>query len=277
MFKCGKCGKVKKGVEMMGKLIFIGLGLYDERDITLKGLERVKDCDVCFAEFYTAVLTGTNIERIESVTGKEIRVLSREDVEDGNAILNEAVDKNVAFLVPGDPMTATTHLDLRLRALDLRIETEIVHGSSVITAVASLLGLQHYKFGRITTIPFIQDGFFPESPYDVIKSNKENGLHTLVLLDIEGDARCMKANEGMQYLLALEEKREEGVITTGTLICVVARAGSSRPKIRAGYIKDLMNENFGEPMHTLVLPASLHFMEADALVKLAGAPEEIKD
>jgi diphthine synthase len=47
-----------------GRLTFIGLGLYDEKDISLKGLEEIKKCDKVYAEFYTAKLTGTDIKKI---------------------------------------------------------------------------------------------------------------------------------------------------------------------------------------------------------------------
>ncbi|MBU4190275.1 MAG: diphthine synthase, partial [Candidatus Thermoplasmatota archaeon] len=136
------------------------------------------------------------------------------------------------------------------------------------------LGLQSYKFGRTTTIPFPEKDYLPESPYDVIRQNKENGLHTLILLDIKPD-RLMSANEGMKVLLRIEEKRKEKVITPDTLMCVVARAGSDDCLISAGYVKNLLNKDFGGPMHSLIMPGSLHFMESEALVKLANAPESI--
>jgi diphthamide biosynthesis methyltransferase len=37
---------------------FIGLGLYDERDISVKGIEALKKVDAVYAEFYTARLFG---------------------------------------------------------------------------------------------------------------------------------------------------------------------------------------------------------------------------
>ncbi|MDI6916606.1 MAG: diphthine synthase [Thermoplasmatales archaeon] len=258
----------------MGKIIFIGFGLFDEKDITLKGLENIKKSDKVFAEFYTARLMGTSKEKIEELFGKKIKILSRKEVEEGKIILDAAKNKNVAFLTPGDPMTATTHVALRMQANEIGIKTKIVHGVSVITAAPGMLGLQSYKFGRTTTIPFPEKNYLPESPYDVIRQNKENGLHTLVLLDVKPD-RLMTANEGMKILLMVEEKRKENVFTPETLVCVVARAGSDDCLISAGYVKNLSNKDFGEPMHSLIIPGKLHFMEAEALVKLAGAPKNI--
>ncbi len=260
----------------MGELIFIGLGLYDEEDITLKGLKEAKKCDVLFAEFYTAQLTGTTQNKLEKLIGKDIIVLDRKKVEQGDMIIKEAEKKKVALLTAGEPMAATTHIALRLRAVEKGIKTKIVHGISIVTAASSLLGLQQYKFGKITTVPFPQENYFPLSPYDVIKENKESGLHTLVLLDIQKE-RWMSANEGIKILLKMEEQRKEGVITEKTLVCVVARASSSKAQIRADYAKNLLKTDFGGPMHCLVIPGELHFMEARALIALAKAPKEIEE
>jgi diphthine synthase len=136
----------------MPKLSFIGLGLYDERDISLKGLEAIKSCDKLFAEFYTAALAGTSLTKLEQKFGKPIKVLTREEVEQTDNILKAAKKHNVAFLCQGDPLTATTHIELLLEAKELGIATEIIHGASIAVSVPGLLGLQYYKFGRTTTI-----------------------------------------------------------------------------------------------------------------------------
>lgn len=249
-------------------LYFIGLGLYDERDITLKGLEIARLCNKVYAEFYTAVLSGTSIEKLEKMVGKKIHLLSRSELESGSKILDDAKKEDVALLTAGDPMTATTHADLRLRAVNEGIETKIVHGASIYSAAPGLLGLQHYKFGRTTTVPFPEGNYMPESPYDVIGENLKRGLHTLVLLDIRAEEkRFMTANEGMGILLEIEKRRRQGTFTENNLIGVVARAGSENPYIASGSVKDLINHDFGSPMHTMVVPGKLHFIEEEMLKK----------
>jgi len=253
-----------------GKLIFVGLGLYDEKDISLKGIEEIKKCDKVFAEFYTAILTGTNIKKIEETIGKKIEVLSREETEKKDKILKAAETKNVVFLTCGDPMSATTHIDLRLNAIKMGVDTKIIHGSSVFNAVPGLLGLQNYKFGRTTTLAYPEKDYFPTSPYNVIESNKKLGLHTLVLLDIQAEKkRYMTANDAMKILLQMEEKINGNIFKKGSIICVVARAGSDEPVVAAGFIEDLINRDFGPPLHTIVVPGELHFMELEALKVLA--------
>jgi len=260
----------------VAELIFIGLGLHDGTDISIRGMEAVKRCDHVFAEFYTARLTGTDIAGLEALLGKKVQVLDRKQVEEEEIVVEAAKKGVVAFLCAGDPMSATTHVDLRLRAVEEGVTTSVIHGPSIFTAAASLLGLQHYKFGRTTTIPYPQESYFPVSPYDVIAENSSAGLHTLVLLDIDADNdRLMTANEALEILLRLEERKGEGAVTPDTLVCVVARVGSDRPTVRAGHVKDLIDEDFGPPHHSIVVPGKLHFMEAEALVKLAGAPEDM--
>ncbi|MGD9911952.1 SAM-dependent methyltransferase, partial [Methanothrix sp.] len=85
-------------------LFFVGLGLYDERDISVKGLEIVRSADVVYAEFYTSRLMGTSIERLEQLYGREIRMLSRSEIEGEAEWLEHARERNVALLVGGDPM-----------------------------------------------------------------------------------------------------------------------------------------------------------------------------
>ncbi|NJE49198.1 diphthine synthase [Thermococcus sp. 9N3] len=258
-------------------LYFIGLGLYDEKDITLKGLETARKCEKVFAEFYTSLLAGTTIDKVEELIGKPIVRLSREDVELNfeKIVLPEAKEKDVAFLTAGDPMVATTHSDLRIRAKKAGVESYVIHAPSIYSAVA-VTGLQIYKFGKSTTVAYPEKNWFPTSHYDVIRENRERGLHTLLFLDIKAEQnRYMTANEAMEILLQVEEMKKEGVFTPETLVVVLARAGSLNPTIKAGYVKDMINEDFGRQPHVLIVPGRLHIVEAEYLVEFAGAPEEI--
>lgn len=259
-----------------GLITFIGLGLNDEKDISIKGLDVIKKCDKVYAEFYTAKLFGTNISKIEELINKKIIILKREEVEKGDEIIDDAKDKHIVFLSCGDSMTATTHLDLRLRAIDEGIKTDIIHGSSIVTAVPGLLGLQNYKFGRTTTIAFPEKDYFPISPYNIVKENRKMGLHSLVLLDIQVDEnKYMSADEGIKILEEIERKIGDRIFIDESIICVVARAGSSNPILKADYLKNLKNKDFGPPLHTLVIPGNLHFMEIESLEKIADLPKEI--
>jgi len=260
---------------MMGELVFIGLGLFDEKDITLKGLEEAKNCEELFAEFYTSILLGTTLQRIEELLDKKVRVLTREEVEKGDLVVRTAALRKVGFLVPGDPMSATTHVELRLRAHQEGIRTRIIHGPSIVTAAAGLLGLQSYKFGRSTTVPFTETRFRPTSPLEVVASNLKQGLHTLVLLDIREGREFLDVRSALTYLLQLAKEKEEGAFGEDTLVCVVGNVGSNSPLVRAGRVRDMLTRDFGKPLHCLVIPGELHFMEREALKSFAGAPPDL--
>jgi diphthine synthase len=259
-----------------GKLSFIGLGLYDEQDMSLKALDTIQKADYVYAEFYTSILAGTTREKLEKQCEKEIIILNRDETEKAEILFTKAKNHHVAFLVGGDALTATTHVDLRMRAMQQGINTTVIHGSSVVTAVPGLLGLQHYKFGRITTLVTPEKNYFPLSPYNVIKENKKQGLHTLVLLDIKADKNhFMTADQAIQILLKMEQKKQENLFSKQTIVCVVARAGSKNPLVIADSIHHLEKQKFGPPLHTLVIPGNLHFMEIEALQTLAKLPEPI--
>ncbi len=252
--------------EKRGRITFVGLGLHDEDGMSIAGMKELERADVILAETYTSTLSEGSLDRLSRKLGKRIELLDRATVEEGKRIIETCVGKRVALLVAGDPMTATTHVDLRLRATMAGLETVVIHGSSVLTGVPGVLGLQHYKFGRTTTLPFPQEGFSPTSPYEVIAENLSRGLHTLVLLDIDADnQRYMTANEGLYLLLDMERRVGRGVITAHMTVCVVARAGAPEPVVRAGPLEALLSEDFGPPLHTIVVPGTLHFMEKEAL------------
>jgi diphthine synthase len=272
-------------------LFLIGLGLGDEKDITVRGLELVKKADVVFLEHYTSIL-GVNIDRLKTFYGKDIFVAERNFVENEaeERLLKPAKSKNVALLIVGDPFGATTHTDLMLRALKLNVPVEIVHNASILTAVG-VVGLELYKYGRTASIPFWEAGFEPETPYDTIKENKARGLHTLCLLDIkvkeqsreellqktltqkpttinrtqEIVPRFMTINDALDVLLKIERKRDEGVMTPETLVIGVARLGQPTQRIAAGKVTELLKLDFGGPLHSLVVPGRVQVVEEEAL------------
>ena len=260
----------------MGEIVFVGLGLCDEMGISLRGLEEVKTADKAFIELYTNLMPEFSIRSFERISGKELYVVSRKELEEenGEAVLGVAESGKAVLLVPGDPFIATTHVALRIHAEKLGIETRIVHGASILSAVIGLSGLHNYKFGKSVTIPFSETS---ETPYEVVAQNKRFGLHTFCLLDVKvEESTYMKVPEALKFLLRIEDKRKEEILTKDTVVVGVARAGSSHPTVKAGFLKDLLDYDFGDPPHSMVLPGSLHFMEAEALIVLAGAPKKLR-
>ena len=261
----------------MGELHFVGLGLYDETDMSLAGLETARSADHVFAEFYTSKLTGATIEVLEGRIGKAIKVLDRESVEtQPEMVLDAATEGKAVMLVVGDPMAATTHIDMRLQAETRGIHTRVFHGASILTAAFTELGLSVYKSGRVCTLQWPSGTYFPSSPYEQLAENHQSDLHTLVLMDIRSDeGRYMTAAEGCQLLLRYEDELGYGVTGPDALACVVARAGAPDCLRVAGRLGDLATMEFGPALHSMVVPGRLHFMEARALVVLAGADPKL--
>jgi diphthine synthase len=253
------------------------MGLGSGKGLSIAALEALKNVDTVFVESYTGLVTEDSLQKLENIIGKDLKCVDRKMVEEGTELLDKvASNRATAILTVGDPMSATTHIDLRLRAHDLGLSTRLIHGTSIFTAAPGLVGLQQYKFGRTTTLSFPQEKYFPESPYDIIGENLNSGLHTLILLELTTDEnRIMTASDGIKVLIELESRKKKGYITDGTLLCIIARAGSESARVKAGWVKDLKIEDFGEPMHCLIVPGKLHFKEAEALVKFCSAPKEI--
>jgi diphthine synthase len=261
-----------------GDLVLVGMGLWDHNDLSLSGIKAAKSADEVYAEFYTNIMPGLNVKLLEKTVGKEITILKRRDLEEDadKKILRAAQKKRVTLLVPGDPLAATTHVTLRLRAHELGIPTRIVHAASIFSAAPSFVGLQHYKFGKKVTIPLPQEGYLPTSPYDVVMENLARGLHSLLLLDIDVEGeKYLSINEALKLLLRMEAARNMRVFTNSRLMIGLARIGSPKPNVRCDYITSLATFDFGPPPHTLIVPGDLHFMEANTLVKLFGAPSTI--
>ena len=246
-------------------LHIIGIGLNNEKDITVKGLELVQKADVVYLENYTATLNCNTLD-LAKFYNKQIILAHREMVEgDDNEILQNALNEEVAFLVVGDPFSATTHLDLMMRAKQQGIKVTITNNASVLTAIG-ITGLQLYKFGKTTSLPYPEENFQPETAYDVVKQNKISGLHTLILLDIKAHlTKYMSVNEALEILLVLEQKRKENAFTEETLVVGCSRLGSEDQVICAGTVKDVLKKDFGAPLHCLIVPGNLHFMEEEAL------------
>lgn len=247
-------------------LTFIGLGLFDRTDISEKGLACIREADHVFLESYTSCLMGSTVEELEAYYKKPVHRLFREDVEQRPGhILDLAGEGKVAFLCAGDPMVSTTHADLRLRAAERGIGTAIIHAASIASAVCGLTGLQNYRFGKSCSLPFPQKNWAPTTPFDVIAENRERRLHTIVYLDILKD-RFMTIPEAVGLLEQMGEKKQVRI----PLYVGVARAGSESVLVRAGDAGRIRAQDFGPPLHILVIPADLHDMEQRYLEVFAG-------
>ena len=257
-------------------LYLIGLGLCNEKDITVRGLEYIKQSDYIYMEYYTSIL-GIDSSKLEEYYGKKIILADREMIEIGfdKEILEKAKTSKVSLLVVGDPFSATTHIDLYLRCIHEGVKVEVVNNASILNSIG-ITGLSLYRFGETVSIPFFTEKWRPYSFYDKICRNYNNDLHTLILLDIKvkeiseenlakgkkiyEKPRFMTVNQALEELLEASEKSEniienKGLITEENLCYGVARIGSESQIVKAGKIKDIIKFDFGKPLHSVVICA----------------------
>lgn len=271
-------------------LYLVGLGLGDAKDITVKGLEVVKKVGKVYLENYTSVLSCDQKE-LEELYGRTITVVDRDMMEQGcKEILDFAEADGAAVLVVGDPLNATTHTDLLLRAASRKIPYCIIHNASILSAVACC-GLQIYSFGETVSIPFWTDTWRPESYFDKIIRNRENNLHTLCLLDLKvkepnldklmkgitemEPPRFMSISQAAEQLIAIIKRRKtelekkstsrEARLDETTTCIGLARIGSSTQRIVKTTLIEAIKLNMGTPLHSLVIPGSLHPLEEEMI------------
>ncbi|GAA6031932.1 hypothetical protein JCM8097_003347 [Rhodosporidiobolus ruineniae] len=277
-------------------LYLVGLGLSDEKDVTVRGLEVIRGSQRVYLEAYTSIL-GVGKERLEAFYDKEIIVADRDMVEmDSDAILKDADKVDVSFLVVGDPFGATTHADLLLRADALQVPYTVIHNASVMNAVGAL-GLALYNYGQTVSIPFFTDSWRPDSWLERVRENARLGLHTLCLLDIkvkeqseENLARGRKIYEPPRYmsvpcaisqLLSLLPSpppnpvaavpatgpSAEALDPSTTLAISCSRVGSPSQKFVSGTLAELAEldeDAFGGPLHSFVIVGrTFHALERD--------------
>lgn len=247
-------------------LLLVGLGL-EKGDISVKGLEAIKTSDKVYAERYTLPTPNEYLEYIEEQTGKKVIEIQRKDLEDQvKTTLQPASESDMAILVPGDPLVATTHHIIIDAATEMGIETRTFHAPSIFSAAIGESGLDIYKFGPTTTIPFWSAKYKPVSFIDVIKRNLENGQHTLVLLDVDPLAKkTMSAPDAIDLLLKADEKKGDEIFTKGRRILILCEVGSKDQEILYTNIgnveKSQAQKRFEGKRTCLIIPANPSFAE----------------
>jgi len=240
-------------------LVLAGLGISDERGLTLEEIDEIKDADEVFLELYTSVWGGS-IEAVEKITGKGIKILKRKDLEeDVEEILKLATHKKVVILVPGDPMVATTHSYIVLECKKRGIPCKVIHNSSIISAICEI-GLHAYKFGATITIPLKEKiRGAAESIIESIRENKKRGLHTLCLLDIDVEnKKFLDVGDAVKFLIMND------VINEMEKIVVVSCLGMNKQRVFWKEASSFLDSEI-EPPAVIVIPGRLHFLEREFL------------
>ncbi len=233
--------------------------------VSVEGLDEMKEADVAFLEYYTNPHDPNLVRELERRGVKNLTVVDRAFVEDGSTILAEARSKKVVLAVPGEPMIATTHSELRVRAIRAGIPTGIVHSATIAAAAASSSGLHFYKFSRTVTVTRESVRRLTQA-YQILHQNLLEGAHTLVLLEYDVAAgEGVSPEEAVRGLMAAEANFKLGVVSPSTFALVLSRIGSKGEACIAGSLRELESLTFGDAPHSIIIPGSLHFTEVEAI------------
>lgn len=235
-------------------LYLIGLGL-NVNGISQEGLEIVKRCKQVYLENYT-VNFPYSITELEEVIEKKIIPADRKFIE-GLSIVDEAKKKDVALLIYGSPLTATTHITLIEECKASGVKYKILYNASVFDAIAET-GLQLYKFGKIASMPKWQTdkNYEPDSFMEIIQQNLSMKAHSLILID--PGMNCKDAIE------QLEKSAEKYKISLKKII-ICQCLGTRNSKIMYRNIEEFREFVGVKEPYSMIIPSKLHFMELEVL------------
>ncbi len=233
-------------------LYIIGLGLNVD-GISAFGLECARKCKRVYLENYT-VDFPYSLGELAQFIDKKIIPADREMVE-GLSLVDEAEKMDVALLVYGSPLTATTHITLIQEAKRTGIKYKVIYNASILDAVAQT-GLQLYKFGKVASMPEWKKSYEPDSFMEIVKENMSIKAHSLILID-----------PGLEFQDAfkqLEMACEKHNIKPKSLI-VCSALGTKYSKIMYKFIEELREIRDIRHPYCMIIPGKLHFMESEVL------------
>ena len=236
-------------------LYLIGLGLSFD-SISKRGLEKIKKCKKVYLENYTVDFPYTQ-SKLEEVIGKKVISVGRDFVENLE-IIDEAKKKDVALLIYGSPLTATTHITLLDEAKKSRVKTNVIYNASIFDAVARS-GLQLYKFGKISSIPKWEEkqenSYAPDSFMKNVKDNQSIDAHSLILIDI-----------GLEFPDAIKQLKSAAKnhnVKLGKIV-ICQMLGTRQSRIFYESVEKVEEYQIKLP-YCIIIPGKLHFMEKEVL------------
>jgi len=245
-------------------LWFIGLGISGISELSDSTLDVIRNAKIVYLESFTSPISETEKKELENISSGEFKIAKRWLVEDGNEILKNSKNKETILISYGDPYIATTHLELKIRAMRDGIKTKTIHSSSIVSSLIGEVGLHYYKVGKVLTI--MNDPKSMITPYNTIFDNLLNKTHSVILLEYNEDKSFfLDPKDALSLLLDAEKKQNRKVISTETFAIIASRIGKNNQKIISGHISNLIKKEFGESPHSIIIPGRLHFTESDAV------------
>ena len=261
-------------------LWFVGTGINGYRGLSIAALDVLRKCDIVYIERFTSSLSEVDIQGLNSLLQMQTKPVKRWFVEDGREILEAARTKDVALVTYGDPLIATTHSELRLRAVKNSIKSAILHSASGIASIIGESGLHVYKFGRMVTMMSQLSSAI--SVYNTLFQNLLAGSHTLILTEYSHNDESkepffLDPSSVFKMLLDAERTHKHEIFSDDTFAVVASRVGMQDQKITSGKVKSLMRLKFGIGPHSVIVTGALHFTETEALATVTENFDEPTD
>ena len=257
-------------------LWFIGLGISGISELSDNTISIIKNAEIVYLESFTSPISEDEKIQLENISTGKFKIAKRWLVEDGNEILENAKERETVLISYGDPYIATTHLELKTRAIKDNIETKTIHSSSIVSSLIGEVGLHYYKVGRVLTI--MDDPKSIITPYNTIFDNLLNRMHSVILLEYNEDKSFfLEPQDALSMLLGCEEKQKRKIISSETFGIVASRIGKNDQRIISGNIGNLIKNKFGEPPHSIIIPGKLHFTESDAVKMVTDCLDQPRD
>ncbi len=242
-------------------LYIVGLGLRGVSSLTNEENYIIRNSSRIYFETYTSISPESTVSELERIYTRNIELADREFVEDGKALIEFARNEDIVLIVTGDPLSATTHNQLRADAMEKGVQVEVIENASILSVVPGKIGLFPYRMGPPVSLPFVQENFLPRSVLEKIKANMDSGFHTILLLDLK-EGRTMYPREAIETLLLLEQKHGLGMISEETELFSLSKVSQKGERLifdKAGNIRD-QSEDISPSV--LVIPAELNHSEA---------------
>ena len=253
-------------------------GGYTEGLQTVEALEALRGASKVYVDTYTMPGAAWLLDIARRTARGEVVAADRKLLEEGvRDVAKEALKSDVAVLVPGDPLIATTHAALLAEAAGLGAQVRVIPGVSGVCAAKSVTLLHYYRFGRTVTVPGPWRGVKAYSVVEAVYGNLCVGLHTMLLLDVrEGGTGQLEPGEAVRIVLRHEEDLAgeagyEPVLHSLPVIVVSAgRRGNHYIAVHKSAAEAARAEYPPGRVYSLVVPAELHDSEEWALREVYG-------
>ena len=248
-------------------LYLIGTGISGE----LSG-EAIKAClsSKVYLDAYTCMLQKERLSEIKDQIKSTPIPLARNGLEEGaKSLARESVSSDIAILVPGDPLMATTHKTVLSEAKKAGATWCVIHSSSISSAAIGESMLDFYKFGRVATVPAWSDHYKPTSFYEIVSGNAKAGMHTLLLFDYDSKKESSLSFGEAYKIMALAEKEHgSGVLSEDSKAIFLHNIGIRGQAVKKGRLSKADEIEYQNGLNSIIIPSDLSYIESELTAEL---------